>query len=111
VRYGTTGPNITSSLIPLMNDLYLDRNSMTICVDMVYPYLLSTTFYGYMKTEIYVFPRGYIQVVNPIGSWFNPNFHHKMIVSTFHVYNSMIKSSTCTKVMYNPIRDFVYDYM
>jgi hypothetical protein len=63
VRYGTTGLNITSSLIPLMNDLYLDRESMTICVDMVYPYLLSTIFYGYMKTEIYVFPRGYTQVL------------------------------------------------
>jgi hypothetical protein len=25
VRYGTTGPSITSSLIPLMNGLYLDR--------------------------------------------------------------------------------------
>jgi hypothetical protein len=86
-----------------MHDLYLDRDSMTICVDMVYAYLLSTTFYGYIKTEIYVFPRGYTQVVNLIGIWFNPNFRHKMIVSTFYVYNLMIKSSTYTKVMYNPI--------
>jgi hypothetical protein len=54
--------------------MFLDRDSMIICVDMVYPYLLSTTFYGYMKTEIYVFPRGYTQVVNLIGSWFNPSF-------------------------------------
>jgi hypothetical protein len=111
VRYGTIGTNITSSLIPLMNDVYLDRDSMTICVDMVYPYLLSTTFHGYMKTEIYVFLRGYTQFVNLIVIWFNPNLRHKMIVSTFHVYNLMIKSSTCTKVMYISIRDFVYDYM
>jgi hypothetical protein len=73
LRQGTTGPNITSSLIPLMNDLHLDRDSMTICVDMVYSYLLSTTFYGYMKTDKYVFWRGYTQVVNLIGIWFNPN--------------------------------------
>jgi hypothetical protein len=111
MRYGTIGPNITSSLIPLMNGFYLDRDSMTICVDMVYPYLLSTTFYGYMKTDKYVFSRGYTQVVNLIGIWFNPNLHHKMIVSTFYVYNLMIKSSTCTKVMYKPIRDFIYEYI
>jgi hypothetical protein len=50
VRYGTTGPNITSLLILLINDLYLDRDSMTI-------------FYGYMKTDKYVFLRGYTQVL------------------------------------------------
>jgi hypothetical protein len=49
--------------------------------------------------------------VNLIGIWFNSNFRPKMIVSTFHVYNLMIKSSTCTKVMYNTIRDFLYEYM
>jgi hypothetical protein len=111
VRYGTTGSNITSSLIPLIYDLYLDRDMMTICVNMVYPYLLSTIFYEYIKTDKYVFPRGYTQVVNLIGIWFNPNFCPKMIVSTFHAYNLMIKSSTCTKVVYNPIRDFLYEYM
>jgi hypothetical protein len=52
--------------------MFLDRYSMTTCVDIIYPYLLSTIFYRYMKTDKYVILRGYTQVVYLIGIWFNP---------------------------------------
>lgn len=62
------------------------RDSVTICIfDMIYPYLISPKFYGHVKTDRYVFLGEYIQVVNLINIWFNPNLRLKMIENTFHV--------------------------